>query len=169
MRSSRLAYLLLLAFVFAIPWEEAIVLPGVGSVARVIGLAAFALALFGLASGGRVRVRKPSLLLVAALPFVAWSVASTFWSIDAEVTTSTAFTLVQLLVMVWLVWQLAPTSGHQRGLAQAFVLGCYVTALNIIWIFLFQGDAINIDGRVTAAGANQNDIATLMALGIPFA
>lgn len=167
--STRLAYVLLLAFVFSIPWEEAIVLPGIGSVARLIGIAAFLLALHGLFSGGMLRLRRPSLLLVLSGLYLGWQLLSILWSIDSNATVSSAITLVQLLVMVWLIWQLCPEPDHQRGLAQAFVLGGYVTALNILWIFFLQADSIRIDGRIASAGANQNDVAAAMAVAIPLA
>jgi hypothetical protein len=57
-------YGLLWLFVFFMPLESALVLPGVGTLGRVIGLAACVLAIFAILDSGKVRsVTLPHILM----------------------------------------------------------------------------------------------------------
>jgi hypothetical protein len=61
------AFALLVLFVFAIPLENALVLPGVGTFGRLVGLAAFALGIFAVIEKGRLRSPLPVHLVMLAL------------------------------------------------------------------------------------------------------
>src|SRR5580700_5294904 len=53
------AFAFLLLFVFAIPLENALVLPGVGTFGRLVGLAAFAVGIFAVIEKGQLRSPLP--------------------------------------------------------------------------------------------------------------
>src|SRR3954447_10304439 len=98
----RVAWLLLCAFVFTIPWEKSVWVPQVGSIAHFIGILAFA-------AGGVVAwrgrpLRRPNAALLFATLFVAWSAASWFWSLDPPATVRRMRTFAELLAMFWLIW-----------------------------------------------------------------
>ena len=82
------AFGLLFLFVFAIPLENALVLPGIGTFGRAVGLAAFALGILAVAENGKVRspsaIPNPSVRTslssaweippwIAAAPHGAWA------------------------------------------------------------------------------------------------
>ncbi|MBW7915249.1 MAG: O-antigen ligase family protein [Trueperaceae bacterium] len=152
--------------VFAVPWEEAVVLEGVGSVARLVGFAAALLGLLSLLEPGRVRLRPPSLLLVVTAAYTAWLALSYFWTVDTDASREGLTTMVQLLLLVWLVWQLCQDARARNAVLQSLVLGATVVAVNVLWVFLFRPDTIRIDGRIASAGENQNEVATILALAM---
>src|SRR5690606_24436169 len=88
------------------------------------------------------------------------------WTVDTTATSSTIVTHVQLLLFVWAICQLSLASKSRRLLAQAFVLGAFVTAANVAYVFIFHSERVNLDGRTTALGGNHNDVAAVLALGL---
>lgn len=70
---SQVALGALALFVFSIPAENGVTLPGIGSLSRLIGILALVTAGIALVNRGVVRLRAPSLFLCAALAFVAWT------------------------------------------------------------------------------------------------
>lgn len=159
----RFAFVMLFLFIFTIPFEDQLRLGGLGSVSRLAGLATFAVALPALLAGDRLRVRAPSPFLLATVAWIGWTGVSYAWSIQPLTTLRSAITGVQLLAMVWLVWEFARSEARRLALMQAYVLGGYVSFGLGMTAFLSSGgfrDVGNIDA---------NYFATLLALGIPFA
>src|SRR5690348_12590487 len=129
----RLAYASLCAFVFAMPWEQS---PQLGGflVGRWFGLAAFGIAILHLAVSGRVR--KLSVLHYWMMALVGWSALSILWTIDWDGTVVRIGTYLQLLIAVWLIWELASVEIRILGLLQAYVLGIFVSSSTTIYNFL---------------------------------
>jgi O-antigen ligase len=71
---------------------------------------------------------------------------------------------LQLLVMVWLIWELASLEREQRRLMQAYVLGTCVSATDTVYQYLSHQE---ITERFASAGFNPNDLALALALAIP--
>jgi O-antigen ligase len=160
-----LALWLLAALVASIPSENGVTIPGVGSLARLIGMLAFAVAAVALLDGDRFRIRLPSLFLVLALLFTIWSMASYFWSWAPLATLGELTTLVQLFALSWLIWQLCGSRKDRLLLLQAFVLGCYV-AIAVALAVLFSG----VDPGYRNVGAfNPNGFAIVSSLAVPMA
>jgi O-antigen ligase len=122
----RLALWGLTLFVFSIPSENGVTIPGIGSLSRLIGLAAIGLTAISLFDRGRLRLRGPSLFMLVAVAFVAWLALTYFWSAAPSVSLSRIVQYAQLLAFAWMVHQLARTERDQDMLMQAFVIGCYV-------------------------------------------
>ena len=154
---------LLAVFVFTLPIEELVSLPGLGSVTRLVGLVTMPIALLALVEGGRVRFRVPTLFLLASAMFVLWNVVSYFWSIEPSRTLGPAVTVVQLLIFVWLVSEFCRSAGALAKLMQAFVLGNYAS-LAVAMFLLFQAT-----GAARDTGRDPNEFATVLAWGIPVA
>jgi O-antigen ligase len=160
----KLAFAFLWLMVFAIPWQNAVMVPGVGTIARLIGALAGGLGLLALTE--RQRIRLPSLGHVLTTLFVLWGAASYFWTLDPEETQVAAGSLLQLLVMVWLIWELASREREQRRLMQAYVLGTCVSGIDTVYRYFFHLESKLIN-RYTSTGFNPNDLALFMALSIP--
>lgn len=163
-----LAFAALVAFVFSLPLENSVVLPGAGTISRLVGVVAVALGVGALFSPRHLSVRRPSLLLVAMGTFVLWSFASYFWSINPDVTLDHSLTFVQLFAMACLVWQLCQTPREQQTLLQAYVLGALVSTSTSVANFA-AGNAQESYNRFYATGFDPNNFATTLALGIPMA
>lgn len=161
----RLALWVLAAFVMSIPAENGVTLPGVGSLSRVIGLLAFGVGVSALFSEGRFRFRPPSFFLITAFLFFFWSGMSYYWSAAPAVTASNVFTLAQLLVMAWLVWQFCRSERDSALLMQAFVIGCYITVAVALATFFSTADP----GFRNVGRFNPNTFAIVSALAIPMA
>lgn len=160
----RLALFGLALFVFSIPSENGVVIPGVGSMSRLVGLLALGLTLVSLYERGRLRFRGPSLFLAVATVFLLWSATTYFWSNVPSASLARTVTLAQLVVLVWLVHQLVRNQRDEDTLRQAFVLGGYV--IIGVSIAVFAGSS----GGFRDVGAfNANGLAIVSALGIPLA
>jgi O-antigen ligase len=158
-----LAYAALWVFVFSVPWERMIVLPGISIVSRVTGTLALGLALLAVVTSGRVRRLQG--FHVAGLLFVILVFASLFALRIREIPEK-CFTYLQLLLMVWMIWELAPSKQRLVGLLTAYVLGAYITASDTIMLYRTSaGEVI----RFAAGGADPNDNAMVLALGVPIA
>jgi O-antigen ligase len=72
--------------------------------------------------------------------------------------------------MAWLIWEFTDTFKDIVLLLQAYVLGCYVSIISLFTSF-FQIDYLQQIGvvRYTGGGLNPNDLALVLAIGIPAA
>src|SRR5258708_18499519 len=160
----KLAFAFLWLMVFAIPWQNALMVPGSGPIGRWIGLLAGGLGIVAIIE--RQRVRRPSRGNVLITLFVLWAAASYFWSRSPEETLVAAGSLIQILVMVWLIWELASQERDHRRLMQAYVLGTYVSGVDTVYRYFFHLESKLIN-RYTSTGFNPNELALVMALSIP--
>jgi O-antigen ligase len=158
-----LAVGLLCLFVFSIPLENAWVLPGIGTVGRAIGLVACAVGLLAVLDRGRVR--GISLVVILMATYVAWASLTYFWSADPEQTIDNILSYLQLLVMVWLIWQLAPERRRQVMLMQSYLAGTALSAAVTILVSL----TTVLPGRQGAFNMNPNDVGLRLALTLPIA
>ena len=161
----RIAWVLLWVFVFCIPWEKTIVVPGIGTGARLLGLIAFA---FGaIAAIRRKSLHPPNAALLLAAAFVVWASLTFIWSMDREATALRIGTFAQLLGMIWLIWDLCRGPARQIWLMQAYVFGSLVGAASTFLRYAEREQTYW--RRYAAAGFDPNDFGLVMALSIPLA
>src|SRR5688572_14503370 len=158
-----LAYGALWFFVFAVPWERLVALPGLAIVTRVAGAVALGLTLLSILVLGRFR--RWRLFHMAAFLFVVWA-GFGVWYLGMSVVPQKFYTFVQLFVVLIMVWELASTPQRQRGLLVAYVLGAAVPAIATIVLYVQQGGS---GVRYSAGGADANNLAMTLALGLPIA
>ncbi len=163
----RLGQLGLLAFAFVLPWEDSVLIPYLGSLGRITGLLFLLTAIPVLFRSNRLRLRMPSLFVLAMLLFVTWSGLSLFWSLDPASTLAHTMTRLQLFAMAFLIWHVIEKPDEARPVMLAFVLGCYVAIGSAVFNFLSGSEYVY--QRYSAAGTDPNDFATTLALGIPMA
>lgn len=160
----KLSYALLWAFAFTVPWQNVVLLQSLGTISRAVGLlAAVVGALTILLEGRRHRLVDVHLFTGA---YATWVAISLFWSSSPAGSRISAFTTVQLLAMVILVWEFGREPAAQRGLLWAYVLGALVSCGATFWDFIEEG----LDGtRFAAPGFNENGLGLVLSLGIPIA
>ena len=163
--ATRVAWAALCVFVFSIPWEKSIQLPGIATLSHLIGILAFAAA--AMVATRRGSIRGPNLVLALAVVFVAWASLTWFWSVDRSATVTRASTLAELLAMMWLVWDSCQKRTRQRQLMQAYVWGA-VAASASAYLRYFK-DQQTYWRRYAAAGFDPNDFGLILALAIPMA
>jgi O-antigen ligase len=159
-----LAYGALWVFVFSLPWERIFMLDELNVVTRVTGGLALAAVLTAVVTSGRVR--RWHLLHVAALAFWMWAGFGLLLFSGSPKIPDKYWTYGQLFLVLWMVWELAPTERRQRGLFLAYVLGGYVAALDTLRLFRTEAGVMR---RFAAGGADPNDLAMVLALGLPMA
>jgi O-antigen ligase len=164
-----LAYLFLWGFVFVTPWEQVVHINGIGTISKLVGIAT--LAVTGLTVLRSGRLRPPTLFHFWAVCFVLWGGITVCWTLDQEGTLFRFVRNLQLLSLLWLIWEVAWSRERQRGLLQAYVLGAAVSAINIILNYVagrHLHDRARFE-RFVATGFEPNDIAFLLVLSLPMA
>ncbi|HEY8256263.1 MAG TPA: O-antigen ligase family protein, partial [Gemmatimonadales bacterium] len=160
---TKLAYGALWLFVFSVPWERIIVLPGVSIISRAAGALALGLAL--LSTVVTAKVRRWHVFHVLGLLFLAWA-GIALLALHIQGVPQKYWTYVQLFLVLWMVWEIAPQAARLRGLLVAYLCGSYVAALGTIFVFRREMHQLN---RFSAGGADPNDLAMTLALAMPVA
>jgi O-antigen ligase len=161
---SAIAYVALWIFVFSVPWEQMLILPGVSIVAKATGATALGLTLLTVIISGRLR--RWHLFHVAALLFWVCAGIELLLFHSGVRLPFKFWTYGQLILAAWMIWELAQSEARQRGLLLAYVLGAYVAAVDTILLYRRKADALK---RFAAGGADANDIAMVLALALPMA
>jgi O-antigen ligase len=156
------AFWLSLVFVFTIPWEEVVRLGSFGTIGRLVGVLLAGFWVFTVVATNKIR--KPHPFHAIFFLFIVWHVLSVLWTIDVNGTVGRLQAYIQLVVMVYIIWDLYITpTAVMRGL-QAYVLGAYV-AIGSLMSNYFAGTQVYY-GRFSATGFDANNIGIIMALGV---
>ena len=160
-----LALAALALFVFSLPYENGVTIPGVGSLARIAGFLAIGVVLLTLVERGRIRLRPASLFLGIVALYVLWNLASHFWSVAPGGTMTGAATLIQLAAMVWMLHQVGSDERRRDVIAQAFVLGAYASIGVALAVFVTGTQTWSRD----VGGLNPNWFAIGCSFAVPVA
>jgi O-antigen ligase len=163
----KLTYLSTLVLIFALPWEDSISLPGIGSLARLMGVVAAGFWMATIVMEGKFR--KPNVFHALVLFFFLWNFLSLFWSSDVENTTKRIKTYSQIFLVILIYWEVFQKPEELRAGLQAYVFGAYVLIASIIYNYLSNTIAVKYEGRYSATGVNANDVALILILGLPVA
>ena len=158
------AFAALWVFCFSIPWQNIIVVPGLGTVSKLLGMVALGLAV--LAALLSSRIRRLDTFHILMLLFVVYAGFGTYRAVHEELAILKISTFVQLLLAMWMIWELAPTGRHQVRLMFAYVSGTAVAAVATIMTYRVAGGG---GARFAAQGFDPNDLGMTLALGIPMA
>jgi O-antigen ligase len=161
---SSIAYAALWVFVFAIPWEKILAVPGLAIVARLTGGTALALTVIAVVLSGRIR--RWHWFHVVALLFWIWAAVELMLFHFGDRLPYKFFTYGQLILVLVMIWELAPTETRVRGLLTAFVFGAYVAAFETFRVYRRDVGALR---RFAAGGLDGNDLAMVLALALPMA
>jgi O-antigen ligase len=162
----RAAWLLLLLYAFAVPWEYSLDLgPPFGNIARILGLAVLAASMFAIAQSRLARPPGPLQWIVLVL--FLWLCCSYFWSIDPEATLIRLRGYFQEMVIVWLLWEFTAPDTDLRWFLRAIVAGSWLLAL----LTLIGGAPLQSAGeiRFVAEGQDPNVVAHYLDLALPLA
>ena len=121
------------------------------------------------------KIRRFSLIHGLLLAFVAWVAASLAWTVDAESTVTRLGTFVQLLILVGLIWELAPTKNRVQGLIVSYVIGSALASSEILYNYAIGRTTAQEMGaqwetyRYSVDGINADESGLIIALSIPMA
>jgi O-antigen ligase len=164
----RIAWVLLLVFAFAIPWEYSLNLgEPLGNAARIAGLLLLLAAVPAVLQAGRLRAPGPMQWVVLA--FYLWFCCSYFWTIEPLATLDKLRGYFQEMMIVWLVWELAESPRDLRALLRAYVIGSWVLVALTLASFSSPEAVALGQIRFVAEGQDPNDVARYLDLGFPLA
>ncbi len=160
----RIAFFFFCCLIFTIPWENLVVIPGLGTVAHLVGYAALAIGLLAVLDKGRLNPTTGGFLLVVLFAF--WRCLSYLWTAAPDATVIEIGTSLQMLAMLWLLHQLAFSQRRLLSVLQAYVLGTLVSDLDTINQYLH---GVNPAGksRFFAIGFDPNELALTLVLSLP--
>lgn len=161
----RVAWALLCLFVFSIPWEKSVWVPGVGTLSHLFGILAFAAGV--MAAARRKSIRPPNAAMVFAALLVSWSALTYLWSMDRQTTVMRVFTFAELLAMLWLIWDSCRGGIRQAQLMQAYVWGAVAASSSAFIRYLYHQQTYYL--RYAAPGFDPNDFGLILAMSIPLA
>jgi O-antigen ligase len=160
-----IAYTMLWLFVSVLPWEGVVRVNNTAILSQATGMLAMGCTVFAVIASGRLR--RWHTLHVAALLFVLTAAFDllVFHRLGVRLPAK-FYTYLQLLLMVWMIWELAPTRGRVLNLLLAYVLGAYMASFQTLLLYRSSGGGLR---RFAAGGVDPNDLAMTMSLGLPMA
>jgi O-antigen ligase len=162
----RAAWALMVIFTFAVPWEYSLDLgEPVGNVARVAGVLLLFFAIPAVLQAGRVR--PPGTVQWLVLALYLWFCCTALWTADQDATLERLRGAFQVMMPVWLLWELVERPEDLRVLMRAYVAGSWVLAVLTLVNFATLESAEQ--ARFVAEGQDPNDVARFLDLGLPMA
>jgi O-antigen ligase len=162
------AWILLLLFVFTIPWEYSLDLGGLlGNAARIAGLLVLLAAVPAVLQAGSMRT--PGAFWWVTLALFLWFCCSLFWTIDSTATLESIRGYFQEMMIVWLIWEFTSSPEDLRALLRATVAGSWVLALLTLAAFSSPEAIAAGQIRFAAYGQDPNEVARFLVLGFPLA
>lgn len=137
-----------------------------GSINRLIG--GLVVLLWVLAAISSGRFRRLRLFHFLAITFALWSTISVWWSVVPD-DTPFPLNVPQGAALTFLLWDIYRTKARVEAGMQAFLLGGYISIVTTTYNFLHGDQARHWEKRFAGSGFDPNDIALLLAIGIPIA
>jgi O-antigen ligase len=160
----RIPFIFLLVFVFTIPWSDIFLISSIGTMNKFIGIILVVIAILYIVINKNLK-ELPILIWVMVL-YLIFVLLSYIWSINTVATLGRFITGIQLLSMVWLIWQLCNNEKDKLLLLYSFIVGQYVSIIYMLYLFL--SDKL-ITYRISLENYDPNNLATTLAIGIPIA
>jgi O-antigen ligase len=157
------AYVAIWCFVFSVPWEKTLIIPGLGSISRLLGVLVLPVGLLALAARGWLR--QLSVTHWCMLAFALWATLSYFWTVSTEATIDRAFTEIQLVIIVILMWQFCTSNAAGERLVGAYVSGTLIVCAATMYRFALHENTYY--QRYAAEGFDPNDLSLALTLSIP--
>jgi O-antigen ligase len=164
----RFTWILLILFVFAIPWEYSLDIGApLGNIARILGVLTMLAAVPAVLQEGRFRRLSPIHWLTLAL--YLWFCCTFFWTVAPHETLLHLRGYAQEMMLVWLVWEFVETAGDLQVLLRAWLGGSWLLVILTIAGFVFVDGLAQEQVRFAAIGQDPNDVARLLVFGFPIA
>lgn len=160
---ARLTFILLWCFIASVPFETSIMVPGLGTISRLIGMVLLPVGLLAICARGWIRRLQVAHWCMIA--FIAWISLSYFWTVSHVSTSERILTELQLLLIVLIAWQFCTSEKDGRMLMRAYVYGTLVSCGETM--YRFTNHLYTYYGRFAAFGFDPNDLSLTLAMSIP--
>jgi len=161
----KLSFAGLLLFAASIPLEDSLRY-GVGRISKLLGALLFAAWFLALARNGLKR--RPTIVHIWASAFVAWAALSYFWTLAPGPTVAKITTLVQMLAIVFVVYDLVADHSELVVVMRAFLLGSFGSAV-VTFLNAQSGNAAEGTVRFASANAGPNNTGCILAIAVMIA
>jgi O-antigen ligase len=165
-RLNQAAFLVTLVFIFTIPWQNFILIDGIGTLARGFGFLTMGVSFIAILQEGRIRSVGVGFAFMCL--FVLNVALSFYWSLSSPETLTRILTYIQLLAMVFILVQWIDSEERYLWILQAYVFGAGVLGTDVVRAYLAFGD-VESAVRFTAQNFNANEVAAFLVIGIPIA
>ncbi len=161
---NKIPYWFLCFFVFSLPWQAHIIIPGLGTVSRLLGFMLVGIGVLYILF--KKNLKEPPLFLIIGCAFVFWGLLSYIWSVNQGATIGRFIQNIQFLAMMWLIWEICDSKKDYRILMQLFVIGLFIPVYEMLSMFI--SDAFGYY-RISAGEFGANRMGLYLSLGIPIA
>ncbi|MDT0499405.1 MULTISPECIES: hypothetical protein [unclassified Halomonas] len=158
MRSIHIVAILLFPVIFTIPIENVLVIDGLGTINRVIGIAAAPAVFFLVLAGGRVN-QAVYMLGLAMLMFIVYGGLSIAWAPSSHEAYISWFSMVQVMVMALMI-SLAGICYGLKVICVPYLLGAVYGAITVI-SYAASSDSIR---RIVVDNFNPNWMSFLFVM-----
>jgi len=161
----KLSFAGLLLFAASIPLEDSLRF-GIGRISKLLGALLVAAWFLNLARNGLRR--RPTVVHGWASAFVAWAVLSYFWTLAPGPTVSKFTTLLQMLAIVFIVYDLVDDRGQLVLVMRAFLAGSLGASV-VTFVNAYAGNAVQGTVRFASANAGPNNTGCMLAVAVMIA
>ena len=150
-------------FIFSIPCENIIVVDRIGTIGKLVGVMAFIAGIITVITYGKIRKALVEHRILYC--WFYWSLLTCLWSIDINQSLVRCFTYGQLILMIWLLWQMTQGKEKVDGLLCAYIVGSCVSIGFTIYNYAANNQVVW--QRYSADGFDPNELGLMLSLGIP--
>lgn len=162
----RLTMCLLWLTVFTMPFENSFIIPGIGSINRIMSIILAVVAVYTVILNQRIK-KLPQVFYFIFLFFI-WIVMSYFWALSQDRALVRITMYVQLFLLTWIINEYVDDEKQLLSLFKAYVYGCFVLSfMTIIEYLTFSG--ADMGSRFFLEGYNPNNMGQILAFGLPLA
>lgn len=153
-------------FVLAIPAENIILVSGIGTISRLMGI--ISLALWALLTVfQRLPVRRfHTAAFSFTLLFMGYGLVTTLWATYPNLSLQRTVTNIQLLSFIFLMRQFVVTDKIFRQILTCYCIGATITSLSIFKSYFDNIDHLAAYIRLTAQNFNPNEAAMYIVISI---
>ncbi len=157
---------MVLLYVFVIPWERLVIVPGLGSGSKIIGTVAIGLGVLTVLSRGTMRQLNAVHIMLYFL--TAYFALSILWAQSLLFAGVRSWTMIVNLAMAIVITETLSTRQDLLWSFRSYVLGSYVSVFGVSFRYL-SGNVTTFQRRATLANTNENTVALILAIGMPIA
>ena len=163
-------------YFFTLSWTNMVTFPGLGSLLQITGITLVLMASY-------IVIRRSFNLDLTEFHilyacFLFWCAITLVWSKNIGWSAIQIATSLKILVLLLAIWQVTRNKSDYWLLAQAYVLGGWVTVINSVTTLqsstqssLLYGKVAQLamQGRITSAGYDPNFLSLILAVSLPMA
>ena len=155
-----------LLYVFVVPWEKLILIPGLGTGLRIVGFIALGCASLSILIQGSVRPFH--MVHTTLFVFAVYLAISALWAESVLFASVRSWTILLNFFIVLVIYEALDTRDDLLLAMKAYVFGGYVAVAGISYRAI-TGNVTQFPRRATLANTDENTVALVLAIGLPMA